>query len=216
MEEVYPVALMTGITGGGVSSGPGMARSDGTRTGRIVRVLTEGRYLVLLPDATRVEVSGPAGLKPEQAVRVVSRSGVSPSNGGSPDGAARGFEDTGFQGPTAVLMPLMFGGPGARARLDVYLPPEGRRRGVRPKGRVVLFVFDVKTRALGRIQWGVHLSGKELALQIWAEEAPKAAVRGLAGRVESALVGRGFALSSPTMYLSRPVPVPSGSLNVRG
>jgi hypothetical protein len=215
MEEVYPVALALGIAGAGVSLNAGASRGTGGLPGRVERALEAGRFLVLLPDGDRIEVSGKEGLKPGDAVRVVLKARPGAVTGGGKGAGAGSGETSRGESLMSAFIPLAFGGKEAQARLEVFLPGRGKQA-ARSKGQVVTFVFDVTTRSLGRIQWGVHLRGREVALQVYSEAARKDPLRALVSGAERALQQRGFVLSATTVFLKRPFTVPSGSMNVRG
>ncbi len=211
MQEVYPVAAALGLSGGGMSMNLGSGRFPAGTTGHIDGILGTGRYWMRLSDGSRIEVSGRHGLKIGDPVRAalasISRDTHSPNVV-----RERGAES---RGDLSVFLPFLAGDREVSSRLEIFLPEKGKPC-KRSRSRVVTFVFDVTTRRLGRIQWGVHLQGREVALQVFAEVQDRPVVRSMVSGVETALQERGFVLSAPTQLLKRAFLVPTGSLNVRG
>lgn len=214
MDEVFPVALSLGLGSGNMASGGASNRWTVGKEARVEKILSGGRYEVLMPDGTRLEVSGRKGLRKGDPVRVTQhRDGP-----GAVESARSGVGEAGqreIRGSMSVWLPLLMGAKEVPVRLEIFLP-EKARRSVKSEAQVVTFVFDVTTRALGWVQWGVHLKGRELALQIYAESAHRGVLQSLAARVVEALTSRGFSLSAPTTFRRRPFEAPAGTLSVKG
>lgn len=216
MEEVYPVALALGIAGSGVSMRGRAETSSGSVTGHITKELGEGRFVATLPSGETLEVTGRRGLSEGDKVRVVLKGRVGDVRAADP-GTGPAGEPPGMPRPQALMtamIPLLFGGDGAAAKLEVFSSGDGASK--RSRDRAVTFVFEVTTRALGLLQWVVHLRGREVALQAHARDASRKDLVDWASRIEGSLRERGFSLSAPTVLLKKPFRVPAGTLSVRG
>ena len=190
---------------------PGSALKEGVVQG----IVGPGRYDVALADGTKMQVKSPATLKVGDKVQVLTSD------------QARGVPEPEVQEGIGVLeggsiltafIPLAFGGPKANAKLEV----EVERRTKEPfkkGGPAVYFVFIVKTEGQGEVQWGIHLNGRQVALQIYAPQMGrlKSELGKLVVEVQKALSDRGFVMSGQVIFSGHPLRLPSGTrLNLRG
>ena len=163
------------------------------REGVVHEVLGRGRYSIAVEGGLKVEARGSTALKPGDRVQVLSQE-LPQVRGVVAEEEAPPLLDSGFI--WSALMPLAFGGPKATAKLEVHV--EKRSKGLFKKnGPAVYFVFIVQTEGHGEIQWGIHLNGRQMALQVYAPQwgHQKEKLRSLADQVEKALLGRGFVMS---------------------
>jgi flagellar biosynthesis protein len=111
---------------------------------------------------------------------------------------------------------LAFGGKGSQAKLEVF---SERKPGKGPSQQtfVAYLVFTVETEKNGRVQWNVHLKGRQLSLQVFAPDSDMEDLSILVGEIERALEGKGFYLMGKAIFLDKPFRVPDGfRLNVTG
>ncbi len=217
MEHVFPVEVNISSASVGVSRGKFPSSSGSVKEGVVERILGPGSFIVALPEGQKVRVRGSEALKLGSRVQVqfspVHSKGTEKLEA---SGKSVQPDEKGFQ--WSALMPLGFGGKGAKARLEVFVErhQESAWDKVVP---AIYFIFVVQTEELGEIQWSIHMKGRQVSLQVYAPGAQGSAegLRLLVLEVEKGLKNRGFAISSPTAYLKQPFKVPSGfRLNVRG
>lgn len=215
MEQVFPVEHGTGP--GGLSAKQGFSPPEGAyKKGVVEKVLKPGNFKIVFEDGTRVEAKGSAALKVGSPVRILLAPERSKEPGSAPgDSLFKAGEAEGLQ--WFAVIPLAFGGVGAAARLEVFVErqKEGARNKVEP---AAYFVFTVQTEENGEIQWSVHLKGRQVTLQVFAQfNEKKERLSQLVLEVAAALKKRGLVMTSPAVVLSRAFKVPAGfRLNVRG
>jgi hypothetical protein len=152
-------------------------------------------------------VKGPLGLKAGDRVRIATAkdSGIS--------GEAKEVVEG---GRLAVLLPLAFGGPGSQLKVSAFICRKATGKGgIRP----LYFLVETTTEGLGLTQWGIHLTGRRLALQVHAPLRRKGGGPwdDLVMGVESKLVAAGFELAHPAQFLAKPLRAPAGyGVSVRG
>jgi len=212
MEKVFPVVMEALGVPSGYLDGKNTYSPSGFKEGIVERILGQGRFIVILGDGVRVQVSGPENLRPGSRVRVpVQRTlgkvlgNASTSSNGvtlSPEGFAQ----------WGALLPLAFGGKGAIARLEVF-GDRSRKTFSGKNNLAVYFIFTVSTEKNGEITWGIHLRGKEIALQVYfSNRAGKSSEKflTLVSEVENLLKKAGFLMPAPTIFLTKPIRVPFG------
>jgi hypothetical protein len=215
MEKVYSVDIggLPAVLGKNVRLGalPGLVLREGV----VHEVLGQGHYSIALEGGSKVQARGSTALKPGDKVQVLSPEPPQ-GTGGQVEEEAPPLLDSGLM--WSALMPLAFGGPKANAELEVHVEKRSKEP-FKKNGPVVYFVFIVKTEGQGEIQWGIHLNGRQVALQVYAPQwgHQKEKIRSLAGQVEKALVGRGFVMSGQVIFSGHPLRRPSDTrLNLRG
>lgn len=190
---------------------PGSAFKEGIVQGS----LGPGRYSVVLDGGLKIEVRGATALKPGDKVQVLTRQ-QAPA---VPEPAVEeGLEALDNGSILSAFMPLAFGGTKANAKLEVHVP-ERPKGGFRKGSSVIYFVLVVQTEGQGEVQWGIHLNGRQVALQVYAPHMGNKGekLKTLVGEVEKALTGRGFVTSGQVIFSRHPLKKPSDTgLNVRG
>lgn len=213
MEQVFPVEINIGSAGLNLGTKAGFQQTASFKQGVVEKILEPGSFVVTLADGGKVKVQGPSGLK------VGSRVQVSTSRTRVQEAAADIIRNQGgaeLQG--SALIPLGFGGKGAKARLEVFTekkPSGGSKQAV----RAIYFVLMIQTQELGEVQWCIHMQGRSVTLQVFApqKDVKPDEFKTMLGEVERSLKSRGFFLTAPTIYLNRAFKVPAGyRLNVRG
>jgi hypothetical protein len=210
MEKVFHVGG-TGFRQGFTQAG--LHSNSRSRMAVVERVLEPGRFMVSLENGEKLEVRGGNSLKPGHKVQVLFEEGK-PSVGETRSGVSGIPKETITQ--WTAWIPLAFGGKGSQAKLDVF---SERKPGRGPSQRafVAYFVFTVETEKNGRVQWNVHLKGRQISLQVFAPDSDVEGLRALIGEVERALEGKGFYLTGKAVLLDKPFRVPDGfRLNVTG
>jgi hypothetical protein len=177
----------------------------------VSEVLREGSYKVRFGGGT-LEVTGPSGLKAGDRVRVttVRLEGQAKTGDEAPKARAEGT------GSFAAMLPLAFGGPDSLMRVEAFVGKKAEGPG---KTRPVYFLLETETISLGQTQWGVHLSGRRVALQIYVEDRPERTEpwKSMMAEVEKRLKTSGFEMEHPTQWVTRPLRIPAGyGLSVRG
>jgi hypothetical protein len=210
MEKVFHVGgigFRQGFTPTGI-------RSNGrSRMAVVEKVLEPGRFMVSLENGEKLEVRGGNSLKPGHKVQVLFEEGKPPVREARP-GISGVPKETISQ--WTAWIPLAFGGKGSQAKLEVF---SERKPGKGPSQQtfVAYLVFTVETEKNGRVQWNVHLKGRQLSLQVFAPDSDMEDLSILVGEIERALEGKGFYLMGKAIFLDKPFRVPDGfRLNVTG
>lgn len=172
----------------------------------VEEVLGPGRYAIKL-NGGWLEVSGPEGLQKGDRVRVV----------GERQTAAPEIQEWAEAATLqeSILLPLAFGGEKAALRVEVSVPKGKKRPG---KPLAVFFLVETDTLHVGKTQWGIHLRGRRLALQLY-QETPTGALPdpGWAQAVVERFVAMGFELEHPLLRVKKPLRAPDGyGVSVRG
>ena len=182
---------------------------EGAELGRVENVLGPGRYQVTV-DGSTLEVQGVEGLGKGDKVRVTwERASGSREDPLEPLSAFPG--DGGY---LSVLAPLAFGGEGGLLKVEAFWGKKDRLPGV---SRPVYFLVETVTEQLGRFQWGIHLQGKRLAMQVFVEGGGGAAQKELVAQVVGRLGAGGYEWVHPVQWMAKPLRPPAGySMSVRG
>jgi hypothetical protein len=114
-----------------------------------------------------------------------------------------------------VLLPLAFGGRDAVVRVEAFVEKGPLRKGT---SRPVYFLVETETERVGKTQWGVHLKGRQVGLQVHATGGRAGSLVGpLVAEVEKRLTAAGFQWAHPVQWMSRPLRAPRGyGLSLRG
>jgi hypothetical protein len=177
----------------------------------VAEILRDGTYQVRF-GGNSIEATGPSGLKIGDRVRVTVLKTEGPAREGErfpaprPDGT----------GSFTALLPLAFGGADAVIRLEAFV---GKKQESRGKTRPVYFLVETETLSLGKTQWGVHLMGRRVALQVHVEDHPRPEEpwKSMSLEVENSLRMAGFEMDYPTQWVVKPLRIPEGyGLSVRG
>lgn len=169
-------------------------------------VLGPGRYVIRL-NGESLEVSGPEGLQKGDRVRVVGERRAEAS------GTQEWAEAATLQ--EAILLPLAFGGPKAALRVEVSVPKGKKKPG---KPIAVFFLVETDTTYVGKTQWGIHLRGRRLALQLY-QETPTGELPdpGWAQALVDRFIAMGFEMEHPLLRVKKPLRAPEGyGVSVRG
>jgi len=184
------------------------------KAGVVEVVAGPGRYNVALSDGTKIQVRSNVLLKPGDQVQVLATD----QTRGIPEPESQEAVEVQEGGSIlSALIPLAFGGPKASAKLEVEV--EHRPNEPFKKGRpAIYFVFIVSTEGQGEVQWGIHLHGRQVALQVYAPQVGRKTEMGkLVAEVQKALTDRGFVMSGQVIFSGHPLRLPSGArLNLRG
>lgn len=176
-------------------------------TGLIGAVLASGTYLTVLRDGTKVKVKGPLGLEVGNPVRVF----LSPAD--STAGVKGSIPRTLLLESEAILaltalLPLAFGGNGAKAKIEVYTPKEKVNTN---KKKVIYFIIALTTERLGDLQWSIHLWGRNAEIQLFCGgKKNENDIRNLLLEVENSVRKAGFLLTGSVQRLDGPFQVPQG------
>lgn len=188
----------------------------GFKLGHIEKIVEPGRFVVILENGERVTAQGLRSLKVGGRVRVFPPGEIPPVSRDEGEHQSDFLRGDGTQ--WTALLPLDFGGRKSSAQLRIFV--EEKMGGFWAKGhRAVYFVVSTKTEKLGELQWSIYLKGRQVSLQVFADNDffDLSALKILTNGVERSLRSKGFALAAPTVYLERPFKVPEGfRLNVRG
>lgn len=169
--------------------------------------LGEGRYRVGIKGQT-FDVAGPEGLKRGDRVRVFWEK--QPQNL-----PASKTEEPSLLVQEAVGLPLAFGGEKASLRVEVFVPNAKTKAG---NTVAVFFLVETDTAHVGKTQWGIHLRGRRLALQLYLENDAEPVLEGswVSGVVDR-LTALGFKMEHPLQRLKRPLQAPKGyGVSIRG
>jgi len=173
----------------------------------IEEVVGAGRYRVRLGDQT-FEVAGPEGLKQGDRVRVFWEKKEQSVPAPKSDEVDPVVQE-------AVWLPLAFGGDQSALKVDVFVPSGQRKPG---SALAVFFLVETDTAHVGKTQWGIHLKGRHLALQLYLENGSEPVLTGswVTGVVDR-LTALGFEMEYPLQRLKRPLHAPKGyGVSIRG
>jgi len=203
---------------GGVGFGQGAFSTSVHANGRsrmavVTKVLAPGQFVVSVETGERLEVRGDISLRVGQKVQVLFEEAKAPVKESRPNNSGNSKETI---SQWTALIPLAFGGRGSQAKLEVFAE---RRTGRRPSEQAfaAYFIFTVETEKSGRVQWNVHLKGRQISLQVFAPDSNPEGLGALIDEIERSLVGKGFFLAGKAVLLDKPFRVPDGfRLNVTG
>jgi hypothetical protein len=169
--------------------------------------LGAGRYRVRLGGQT-YEVAGSEGLKRGDRVRVFWEKPAQEFSTPKADESDSLLQE-------AVWLPLAFGGEKASLKVDVFVPSTPKKAGCPV---AVFFLVETDTVHVGKTQWGIHLKGKHLALQLYLENDSEPVLTGnwVTGVVDH-LTALGFEMEHPLQRLKKPLHAPKGyGVSIRG
>ncbi len=204
MEPPVPVTALGLVKEGRLPS------AEGLGLGRVEAILGPGRYRVSV-EGGALEVKGAEGLGKGDRVRVTWEK----ASGSQEDPQEPLPASPGDGGYLSAFVPLAFGGEGGLLRVEAFWGKKDRTPGT---SRPVYFLVETVTDQVGRFQWGIHLQGKRLAIQLYVEGgAPGAAQKDLVSQVVGRLTAGGFEWVHPVQWMAKPLRPPSGySMSVRG
>ena len=186
------------------------------KVGVVEKITGSGRYVVSTEEGQKIEVRGPASLKPGDKVQIKLISNSPKTLSAQEIDGANVLPGDGIE--WSAFIPLAFGGKDSAAKVEVYV--ERRRPEKQGKNEAaVYFVITVVTDTVGEVQWSIYLKGRQLSLQAFIKStgSKREAVRTLVDQVEKTLKNKGFVFVSPTNILDRPFRVPIGfRLNLMG
>src|SRR5579872_1073036 len=125
MEHVFPIEINVSSPLIDINRGKAFSNFSGVKEGVIERIIKPGNFLVTFPDGLKVRVRGSDSIKLGSKVQVQF----------TPDrlrGAEKLVDAEKAFGPSengfhwSALMPLGFGGRGAKSRLEVFVEQIGR------------------------------------------------------------------------------------------
>ncbi len=181
---------------------------DEGETALIEKVLSKGVYLATFQGGNSVKVKGPVGLDVGVPVRVFCSNKVNSDYviGNALENAWL-LENEAVLALTAVL-PLGFGGKGAKAKLEVYTPKE--KRGIN-KNKLIYFIITLSTEGFGDLQWIIHLWRRIAEVQLYGGVVKKEGeIQKIIEDVEKCILRAGFTLSGPIIRIKEPFQIPQG------
>jgi hypothetical protein len=192
----------------GIQTGALLLGFKDGETALIQSIQSPGAYLVIFEDGSQVQVKGPVNLEIGTPVRVFGHSKGPLSSEIGKTVANTLLVESEATLALSVLIPLGFGGKGARAELEVYIPKEKVNIN---KKKVIYFIIALTTERLGDLQWSIHLWDRNVEAQLYVgQQVSDNEIRELTLEVEESFKKAGFYLTSSIVRLEVPFRVPRG------